>query len=182
MVIFSNMLSCIITCSQSFPFSGKVNCYSSWIYLFFCKYMGLLKPVNLFYFQVCAIVFLMSLFVEVFTKNITKCCSTESFQWKRKKIPLVDPPNCGQTSWFAPFQGEYYIYFNTCEVMLYRKDLLHRGWNKFFLFDRLFLLLTWSNCSSPIATKGFAGAVRSLFCTSFTRSFSHFSYKKVPNL
>ena len=84
------------------------------------------------------------------------------FPMKEKKIPLVGPPNCGQTSWFAPFQGEYYIYFNTCEVMLYRKDLLHRGWNK-FLFDRLFLLLTWSNCSSPIATKGFAGAVRSCF-------------------
>ena len=182
MVIFSNMLSCIITCSHSFPFSGKVNCYSSWIYLFFCKYTGLLKPVNLFYFLVCTIVFLMSLFVEVFTKNITKCCSTESFQWKRKKYPwwvlqIVDRP-----AGLLHSRVSINIYFNTCEVMLYRKDLLHRGWNKFFLFDRLFLLLTWSNCSSPIATKGFAGAVCSLFCTSFTRSFSHFSYKKVPNL
>ena len=56
-----------------------------------------------------------------------------------------------------------------------------RGRNKFFLFDRSFLLLTYSNCSSPIATKGFAGAVLSLFSTSFTRSFSHFNYKEVPN-
>ena len=43
----------------------------------------------------------------------------------------------------------------------YSKYYLFRGRNKFFLFGRSFLLLTYSNCTSPNATKGFAGAVRS---------------------
>ena len=39
-----------------------------------------------------------------------------------------------------------------------------------------------SHCSWPIATKGFGGVVISLFCPVFAGSFSHFSYKEVPNL
>ena len=46
------------------------------------------------------------------------------FLMKERKLLLVGPPDSGKTSWFAPFQGEYYIYFNTFKVMLSRKDLL----------------------------------------------------------
>ena len=57
-----------------------------------------------------------------------------------------------------------------------------QGRNKVFLFGQSFFVLTQSHCSSPITTKSCAGAVRPLFCTSFIRSFPHFSYKEVPNL
>ena len=43
---------------------------------------------------------------------------------KERKLLLVGPPDSGKTSWFAPFQGEYYIYFNAFKVMLSTKDLL----------------------------------------------------------
>ena len=46
------------------------------------------------------------------------------FPMKETKVLLVGPPDSGKTSWFAPFQGEYYIYFNTFKVMFCRKDLL----------------------------------------------------------
>ena len=46
------------------------------------------------------------------------------FPMKETKLLLVGPPDSGKTSWFAPFQGEYYIYFNTFKVMFCRKDLL----------------------------------------------------------
>ena len=29
---------------------------------------------------------------------------------KERKLLLVGPPDSGKTSWFAPFQGAYYIY------------------------------------------------------------------------
>ena len=45
-----------------------------------------------------------------------------------------------------------------------------------FLFDQSFLCY----CSLSIATKGFHGAVSPLFSTAFSRSVSHFSYKKYP--
>ena len=46
------------------------------------------------------------------------------FPMKVKKLLLVGPPDSGKTSWFAPFQGEYYIYFNTFKVMLiYKRSL-----------------------------------------------------------
>ena len=56
-----------------------------------------------------------------------------------------------------------------------------RGWNKNFLFDRSFLLLTKSHCSSPIATESFGSAVNPLFDPAFTH-FPHFSFKEVPEL
>ena len=43
---------------------------------------------------------------------------------KERKLLLVDSPDSGKASWFAPFQGEYCIYFNTFKVMLSTKDLL----------------------------------------------------------
>ena len=46
------------------------------------------------------------------------------FPMKERKLLLVGPPDSGKTSWFAPFQGEYYIYFNAFKVMLSSKDLL----------------------------------------------------------
>ena len=56
------------------------------------------------------------------------------------------------------------------------------GRSKAFLFDWSFLLLIQSSRSSPIATKGFGGAVRPLFCPAFSGSVPNFSYKKVPDL
>ena len=46
------------------------------------------------------------------------------FPMKETKLQLVGPPDSGKTSWFAPFQGECYIYFNAFKVMLSTKDLL----------------------------------------------------------
>ena len=54
---------------------------------------------------------------------------------KERKLLLVGPPDSGKTSWFAPFQGEYDIYFNTFKVMLSRKDLLQ-------LLDCVFRMFT----------------------------------------
>ena len=45
------------------------------------------------------------------------------FPMKERKLLLEGPPDNGKTSWFAPFQNEHYIYFNTFKVMLSRKDL-----------------------------------------------------------
>ena len=47
---------------------------------------------------------------------------------------------------------------------------------KFFLFDRSFLVLTQSHCSSPIVTKRFGGAVSPLFHLAFAGSFPYLSY------
>ena len=44
---------------------------------------------------------------------------------KKRKLLLVGVSDSGKASWFAPFQGEYYIYFNMFKVMLSRKDLFH---------------------------------------------------------
>ena len=57
------------------------------------------------------------------------------FPMKEIKLLLVGPPDSGKTSWFAPFQGEYDIYFNTFKVMLSRKDLLQ-------LLDCVFRMFT----------------------------------------
>ena len=46
------------------------------------------------------------------------------FPMKERKLLVAGPADSGKTSWFAPFQGEYYISFNTFKVMLSRKDLL----------------------------------------------------------
>ena len=43
------------------------------------------------------------------------------FPTKKRKLLLVGPPDSGKTSWFAPFQSEYYIHFNTFKVMLSTK-------------------------------------------------------------
>ena len=42
---------------------------------------------------------------------------------KERKFLLVGPPDSGKTGSFAPFQGEYYVYFNTFRVMPSRKNL-----------------------------------------------------------
>ena len=36
---------------------------------------------------------------------------------KERKLLLVGLPDSGKTSWFAPFQGEYYVYFNKLKVI-----------------------------------------------------------------
>ena len=56
-----------------------------------------------------------------------------------------------------------------------------RGRNKFFLFASHFCY--WRNhiAVQLLQLKDFPAAVRLLFCTSFTTSFSHFSYKEVPH-
>ena len=69
--------------------------------------------------------------------------------------------------------------FNIGKVFLHSSIT---GQNKVFLFDRSFLVLTESHRSSPIATKGFGGAVNPLFCLAFVGSFPHFSYKEAPDL
>ena len=53
---------------------------------------------------------------------------------KERKLLLVGTPDIGKTSWFAPFQGEYYIYFNTFKVMMSGKYL-------FQLLDCVFRVL-----------------------------------------
>ena len=53
---------------------------------------------------------------------------------KERKLLLVGPQDSGKTIWFAPFQGEYYIYFNAFKVVLSRKDL-------FQLLDCIFRVL-----------------------------------------
>ena len=40
------------------------------------------------------------------------------FPMKERKLFLVGPPDSEKTSWFAPFQGEHYTYFNTFKVVL----------------------------------------------------------------
>ena len=47
-----------------------------------------------------------------------------------------------------------------------------------FFFDRVFLVLTQSHCSS-FSTKDFGVAVNPLFCPALTGSFPYFSYKEV---
>ena len=56
------------------------------------------------------------------------------FPMKERKLLLVCPPDSGKTSWFAPFQDEYYIYFYAFKVMLFRKDF-------FRLLDCVFRVL-----------------------------------------
>ena len=56
------------------------------------------------------------------------------FPMKGRKLLFVGVPDSGKTIWFAPFYGEYYIYFKTFKVMLSRKDLLQ-------LFDCIFIVL-----------------------------------------
>ena len=58
----------------------------------------------------------------------------EKFPMKERKLLLVGPQDSGKTSWFAPFQGEYYIYFTTFKVVLSRKD-------HFQLLDCIFRVL-----------------------------------------
>lgn len=61
--------------------------------------------------------------------------------------------------------------------------LIGRGGNKgVFLFDWSFLVLTQSNCNSPITAKGFGGAVIPLFSSAFAGSFPHFSCKEMSDL
>ena len=56
------------------------------------------------------------------------------FPMKERKLLLVGPPDNEKTSWFAAFQSECYVYFNTFKVMLSRKDL-------FQLLDCVFRVL-----------------------------------------
>ena len=59
-----------------------------------------------------------------FYKKYSQILMHGKFPMKERKLLLVGPQDSGKTIWFAPFQGEYYIYFNTFKVVLSRKDLL----------------------------------------------------------
>ena len=69
------------------------------------------------------------------------------------------------------------------DTTLYKcgSDLDIRGRNKVSLFDRSFLVLTQSHCSSPITANGFGREVSPLFFPAFAGSFPHFSYKGVSD-
>ena len=82
--------------------------------------MGLLKPINLFYFQVYTIDFSD----ELVRRSFYQILIHRKFPIKDRKFFLMGPPDNRKTSWFATFQGDYYVYFNTFKVMLSRKDLL----------------------------------------------------------
>ena len=47
------------------------------------------------------------------------------FTMKERTLLSVGAPDSRKTSWFAPFQGEYCIYFNTFRVMLSKKHHFH---------------------------------------------------------
>ena len=67
--------------------------------------------------------FLNELVRRSFYQKFYEILTHRKFPMKERKFLLVGPPDSGKTGSFAPFQGKYYVYFNTFRVMLSRKNL-----------------------------------------------------------
>ena len=123
LVTFSNMLSCIITCSCSLPLFRKTKLLQFLKLLIFLQIYEFFKTCKSIIFLGIHDSFPDELVRRIFYQKYYQILMHGKFPMKERKLLLVGPPDSGKTSWFAPFQGEHYIYFNTFKVMLSKKDL-----------------------------------------------------------
>ena len=123
LVTFINTLSCIIICSRSLPLFRKNKLLKFLNLLIFLQIFESFKTCKSILFSVIHNSFPDELARRSFYQNYYQILIHGKFPMKERKLPLVSPPDSGKTSWYAPFQDEHYIYFNTFKVMLSRKDL-----------------------------------------------------------